>query len=109
MTAPDRPAPADVSPWTCARCGAALRGDDVRVHRHPASSWVTLAGALLGVASLFVPSPLPIVFDGTRGSLAGAALVVGLPAVAAGFVASRLPRRRTCACRTCGAVTPIRP
>ena len=104
MTAADRPAPADVSPGTCARCGAALRAQDVRVRRHPATPWVALAGALLGVAFLFVPSPLPFVFDGTRGSVGHALVRIGLPAFVAGYVASLLPRRRTCPCRACGTV-----
>lgn len=108
MRAPARPAPADRSPGTCARCGAALRAEDVRVRRHPATPWVVLAGALLAVAFLSVPRPLPFVFDGTRGTAGHALLRIGLPAFAAGYVASRLPSRRTCACRSCGTIAPIR-
>ena len=108
MTAPARPAPADRLPGTCAGCGAALRTEDVRARRHPAMPWIVLGGALLGVAFLFVP-PLPFVFDGTRGSVRHAMVRVALPAFVAGYVASLLPRRRTCACRSCGTVASIRP
>lgn len=90
------------------RCGAALRAEDVRVRRHPATPWVVLAGALLAVAYLYVPFPLPFVFNGRHHTFWRAATRVALPAIAAGYLASRLPSRRTCACRSCGTLAPIR-
>lgn len=122
MTAPTRPAagsptrpggessarPAAGAPGPCGRCGAPLRSEDVRPRRHPAATWVVVAGALVGVAFLFVPSPLPFAFDGTRGTVSHAAIRVALPAFLAGSIASLLPRRRTCRCRACGTVSTLR-
>lgn len=69
--------------------------------------WIVLAGALLGVAFLFVP-PLPFLFNGRSHTFLHAAIRVGLPAFVAGYLASLLPRRRTCACRSCGTVASLR-
>lgn len=122
MTAPTRPAagsptrpggessarPAAGAPGPCGRCRAPLRSEDVRPRRHPAATWVVLAGAVVGVAFLFVPSPLPFDFNGRHHTFWRAAIRVALPAFVAGYIASLLPRRRTCRCRACGAIATLR-
>lgn len=78
------------------------------MRRHPATPWVVLAGALLAVAYLYFSVPLPFVFNGRNHTFWRAAIRVALPAITAGYLASRLPSRRTCACRSCGTLAAIR-